>query len=160
MSVQGKPGRETRCQFMFLSSRARLPPGEDRAETRTDTGFPTPVKSPGVGDGQRLEDPADRHAGFGTKQQVKVIGHQAVAIEPKRIPKLGPAEALKKGAVVFIVGENDAAVITAINRVIKQAVVGWSEWSSHARQLPSGASRTQRKNNRQGGLGGPKEKPN
>jgi len=33
--VGGEPDRaapETRCQFMFLSSRARLPPGEDRAE--------------------------------------------------------------------------------------------------------------------------------
>jgi hypothetical protein len=48
-----------------------------------------PVVPPGVGDGERLEDAADRLARLGAEEELEVVGHQAVAEEPEGISLLG-----------------------------------------------------------------------
>jgi hypothetical protein len=55
-------------------------------------------------------------------KEVDIVGHQAVAEEPKRITLFGPGESPKKREVISIVGEHIRAVVAAINRVIDKAV--------------------------------------
>ena len=42
-----------------------------------------------MGHGQGLENPADRLAGPGLEQKMKVVGHQAVAEQLERVATLG-----------------------------------------------------------------------
>ena len=99
----------------------------------------------GMGDGERLEDPADGRAGRGAKQQVEMVRHQAVTIEPEGVSKLGPAEALKEGEVVLVVDEDEFAIVTAVDGVKDQAIVIRSEKSLHFCQVVGVEERMQGK---------------
>ena len=81
------------------------------------------VVPPGVGDGERLEDAADRLPRFGPQQEVEVVGHQAVAEEPERVSSLGGGQGLEEREMIGIVAEDIVAVIAAVERVIHEAVV-------------------------------------
>ncbi len=89
------------------------------------------VEVPGVGDGERLEDAADGDAGLGSEEEVEVVGHEAVGVEAERIAELGACEAVKEGVVVLVVGEDDLAVVAAIDGMVEEAVVMRSKCSSH-----------------------------
>jgi hypothetical protein len=58
---------------------------------------------------------------------MKVVRHQAVAVEPDRIAELGAVEAVEEGAVVFVVGDIDATVVAPIDRVVERSIVGRSK---------------------------------
>jgi hypothetical protein len=78
-----------------------------------------------------LEDVADRPARLGAEEEVEVVGHQAVAEEPKGIAIPGHGEGLEEGEVIVVVGEDGGAVVAAVERVIDEAVADDAGEASH-----------------------------
>jgi hypothetical protein len=56
----------------------------------------TLVIVPGVSDGQRLQNTTDGLPGLGRQQQVKVVGHQTIAIQLEGIAALRLSESTEK----------------------------------------------------------------
>jgi hypothetical protein len=83
----------------------------------------TLVIAPGVGDGERLEDAADRLAGLGAEQEVEMVGHQAIAEELEGVAAPGAVEGVEEGEVVAVVVEDGGAVVAPVQGMIDQAVV-------------------------------------
>ena len=108
--------------------------------------FMATMVTPGVGHRQRLEDTADRRSWFGAEKEVEVIRHQAIAIKPKRITQLGLAQAVKEGKIIVLIGEDDLAIIAAVDRVINQAIIIRPQRSSHEVKFRTWESRFQQKN--------------
>jgi hypothetical protein len=77
------------------------------------------VMAPRVGDGEGLEDAADRLPGLGADEEVEVVGHEAIAEEPEGIAVLGLGQGLEEGDAVGVVAED----VAAVEGVIDQAVV-------------------------------------
>jgi hypothetical protein len=71
-----------------------------------------------MGDGEGLEDAADRLPGLGPREEVEVVGHQAVTEEPEGVARLGGGEGLAEGEVIGLIGEDIAAVVAAIECVV------------------------------------------
>jgi hypothetical protein len=84
------------------------------------------VVSPGMRDGKRLEDSADRLPGLRPDEQVKVIGHEAIAEQAKRIAVLGIGEGAEEGSPIGIVPKDISAVVAAVEDVIDQSVIDGS----------------------------------
>jgi hypothetical protein len=84
------------------------------------------VVSPGMRDSKRLEDSADRLSGLRPDEQVKVIGHEAIAEQAKRIAVLGFGEGAEEGSPVGIVPKDIGAVVAAVEDVIDQSVIDGS----------------------------------
>ena len=93
------------------------------------------VISPGMRDQKRLHDPADRHPRFRTQQEVEMIGHQAIAVQPKGVTQLRLPERGEKRLPVRIVVEDGLAIIAPAQGMESEAVIVRSEWSSHSQVL-------------------------
>jgi hypothetical protein len=78
---------------------------------------------PGVGDGQGLEDSADRLSELRADEEVEVVGHEAIAEEAEGIALPGLGEGLQEGDPIVIVAEDDGPVVAAIEGVIDEAVI-------------------------------------
>ncbi len=78
-----------------------------------------------------LEDSTDRLPDFGPEQEMKVIGHETVAEEAKRIAVLGFGEGLEEGDAVSVVAIDVGAIVAAIKGVIDKSVIGRARWPSH-----------------------------
>jgi hypothetical protein len=76
------------------------------------------VITPGVGYREGFEDSADRLADLGLEQQMKVIGHEAIAEEAKRITFLGVGEGFKEGNAVGVVAKDVGAVEGMIDETV------------------------------------------
>ena len=103
------------------------------------------VVPPGVCDGERLEDAADRLARLGAEEEVEMVGHEAVAEESERVAVPGGGEGLEEGEVVVVIGEDGGAVVAAVKGVVDQSVVDGAGESSHARESNAEAWRAQEK---------------
>ncbi len=90
---------------------------------------------PGVGDAERLENTADRLASLGAEQQVKMVGHQAIAEQPERVTLLRLLEGFEKRQIVFGRKENVGTVVPAVQRVIQQTIRHRSRSTRHAPKL-------------------------
>jgi hypothetical protein len=82
----------------------------------------TLVVSPGVGDGERLEDAADRLPSLGSNEEVEVVGHQAVPEQPEGVTLLGGGEGLEEGEMVVVIREDGRPVVAAVKGMINEAV--------------------------------------
>ncbi len=111
--------------------------GSEAALPEVAAGSLSPVVPPGVSDGQRLEDAADRLHGGRLEKQMKMVGHQAVAEERERVPCLGAGE-IAKEHIPFAVGAEDiGSVVPAVDRVVNK-VIACRPWrSSHESNLPT-----------------------
>ena len=89
------------------------------------------VIMPGMGDRQRLHDPADRLAVARREQQVEMIGHQAVAEEPERVTLLRLKECVQKLTAIIGRRQDGVAVIAPIQGMIDEAVSDGSGRSRH-----------------------------
>ena len=97
----------------------------------------SPVVPPDVGDRQGLEDTADRLPGGRLEKQMKMVGHQAVAEERKRIPCLGAGE-IAKEYIPFAVGAEDiGSVVPAVDRVVNKVIACRFWKSSRESNLPT-----------------------
>jgi hypothetical protein len=82
-----------------------------------DTTMPAMV-APGVCDRQRLQNPADRLARLGLQEEMEVVSHQRVAVEPKGIAELGLSQRVQEGAKVAVGDKDTVAVIAAVESVV------------------------------------------
>ncbi len=82
--------------------------------------------APGVCHGEGLEDAADRLAGFGPDQKMEVVGHEAVAEEPNGVAVLGAVQRNEEGFAIVVLGEDIAAIVAAIERMVDQPLVDGS----------------------------------
>src|SRR5262249_52908411 len=99
------------------------------------------VRPPGVGDGERLEDSADRWPDLGPEQEVEVMGPETMDEEAERSALLGLGEPLKEGDAVIIVAK-DVGVETAVARSSRAMDDGdrSSGTRHHPRASPRGIS--------------------
>ena len=89
------------------------------------------VVAGGMGDGQQLDDAADRLARLGTQQQVEVVGHQAIPVEAERVSPPGPRQGLQEGFLIGPVVEDGGPVVAPVQGVVDQ-VIDWPRETSHA----------------------------
>jgi len=116
---------------VVLDRRALEPTLPDVAEG------PVPlVVAPGVRHQERLHDATDGHPRLGAEQEVEVVGHQAIAVEPERVAELRPAEGVEEGAEIAIVVEDGVAIVAPAEGMEGQAIVNRSQGASHAPRLP------------------------
>lgn len=73
---------------------------------------------PGVGHGQRLHDAADALPGGGFQNQMQVIIHQAIRVQPKGIAFLGLGQSVQELVEVGIVAEDAGAVMAPVEGVV------------------------------------------
>src|SRR5579875_880642 len=104
------------------------------------------VVMPGMGHGQRLQDPADGLSGGGLQDQMEMVVHQAISVESKGIALLGLGQGLEELVEVGIVEEDAGAVVATVEGVINQAIRHQSRLSSHASSLTSSQSEGKSKN--------------
>ena len=95
--------------------------------------------APGVSHGERLEDAADRLAGFGLQEQMKMVRHEAITEELEGISGLGLCQRRQKRLAVLVIDEDIGPVIIAIRRVIDEPVIDVSRQSSHERDVSRGS---------------------
>jgi hypothetical protein len=93
------------------------------------------VVVPGVGHGQRLQNAADRLAWLRRQEQVKVVGHQTIAVQPERVTLLGLAEGIQENQMV-LGGEKDiSAVIASVEGMVQQTVSDGTRCTRHSKKL-------------------------
>ena len=99
---------------------------------------PLPAVVPtGVSDSQGLENPADRLLWGRLEQQVKMVGHQTVAEERKRVTCLGVSEIAQERIPLTVGAENIGPVVPAVDRVVSKVIACRSWKSSHDSRLPN-----------------------
>jgi hypothetical protein len=106
-----------------------------------------PMIAPGVGHGQRLEDPADGLPVVGLQKQVKGIGHQAVAVQPEGIALAGLSQSGEESVVVGLVAEDGSAVVAPVQGVVEQAIRDGSAQARHGATLGGASGAGKRKMN-------------
>ncbi len=89
------------------------------------------VITPGVGYREGFEDSTDRLPDFGPEQEMKVIGHETIAEEAKRIAFLGLGEGLGEGDAVGVIAKDVGAVVATIEGTIDEIVIDGARWASH-----------------------------
>ena len=57
---------------------------------------------------------------------MEVVGHEAVAEEPKGVAVLGAAQRNEEGFAIVVLGEDIAAVVAAIEGMVNQPLVDGS----------------------------------
>ncbi len=62
---------------------------------------------------------------------MKVIGHETIAEEAKRIAFLGLGEGLEEGDAVGVIAKDVGAVVAAIEGMIDETVIDGARWASH-----------------------------
>jgi hypothetical protein len=72
---------------------------------------------------RELEDSADRLPELGPEQPIKVIDHETIAEEAKRLAFLGFAEGLEERDAVGVVAKDVSAVVAAIECVMDETIV-------------------------------------
>ena len=68
---------------------------------------------------------------YGPEQEMKVIGHETIAEEAKRIAFLGLGEGLEEGDAVGVIAKDVGAVVAAIEGMIDETVIDGARWASH-----------------------------
>src|SRR5215469_6296060 len=101
---------------------------------------------PGVGHGQRLQDAADGLPGGRLQDQMEVVVHQAIRVQPEGIAFLGLDQSVKELLKVGVVEKDAGAVIATIERVVNKDVGDQSRLSSHASSLGLGENKGKKKN--------------
>jgi hypothetical protein len=82
-----------------------------------------PREPPGMGDVEQLKEASDSDAGIGSEQEVELVRHQVIAIEPEEIAEMGPPKALEEGVAIGVGGEDDDLVVAAVDGIEGQAIV-------------------------------------
>jgi hypothetical protein len=80
--------------------------------------FVPPMMSPRVSYSERLHNATNRLARPRGNQEMEVIAHQAIAIQPERVLLLGMPDGIEKGAVIIGVVKNGSPIITAIDGMV------------------------------------------
>lgn len=101
------------------------------------------VVMPGVSHAQRLENTADRLARLRAEQQVEMVGHEAVAVEAKRIAFFRFPQGLEEGEIIVSPEENVSTVVSAVDRVIQQTIRHGSRSTRHGFKVKARHSRGQ-----------------
>jgi len=101
------------------------------------------VEPLGVRHEQALHDAADRCLGR-SQQQMKMVAHQAVAIELERLARLQVGNHLEKGAVIGLLVEDVLAVVATIDDVVHEAFVDQSQRPWHGRNLSLAVGRVKK----------------
>src|SRR5262249_39850373 len=78
--------------------------------------------APGMGDGKRLKDSANRLAEARGQEEGKMVGHQAVAKEQGGIARRGLSQGFKKGQIVGSDMEDGGAVVAAIEGMVDETI--------------------------------------
>jgi hypothetical protein len=94
-----------------------------------------PVETPGACDGPRLQNPTDVLAGLGLQQQTEVVAHQAETLESKGVALLSLRQGFQERGKVGGAGEHRLRIVTAVERVVDQAVSDQPWRSSHGGSL-------------------------
>jgi hypothetical protein len=103
------------------------------------------VITPGVRHSQRLQDPADRLSGLRTKEQMEVIGHEAITEQSERIALAGLGEGIKECEAIGINGEDISAVIAPVEGTVDQAIIDRARKTTHSLRHRHNAGRNQLK---------------
>jgi hypothetical protein len=94
-------------------------------------GLVVPVVALRVRHQQALDDATYRRAAR-PQEQMKVIAHQAIAVELERLAVLEVGKRGEKGLKVGRLAKDTLAIVATIDYVVNQAVVDWSQGAWHS----------------------------